>query len=294
MNAREHAAAYLEARHLLIDDIARRAPEVRPGETLIFGGSIPEGLASAESDIDLTLIGAARTPRGYRVVEGHGELVFDAAFAPPRIHVESVPLGHMEALAGQMDEMRQALSDPDCPRRLYAFPPGDLRIMHRVRTGLPLRNPDVTEHWRARLHSEFLPTYVLVLTIVRHFTIREDAIAEARERHHDSSVWMMKQALSLAAHALLAAAGESHPSEKWLLRRLRRHEPDFGSTIVDSLIGYLTGRNAPGELEPYLRDAIELADRAIEVAMLRRPEVLAVLMKIRDEQPSLTTHLQSR
>jgi hypothetical protein len=291
VQALANATAYLDARQLSLDMIRQCTRELLPDETVIFGGSIPEGLANADSDIDLLLIGA-HPHHGYVLVEGQGETAFHEAFAPLKIHVESVPLDHVAALAGQMDEMVRALADPERARRLYAFPAGDLRLMHRVRTGISLRNPDVAEHWRTRLHSDLLPTYLLVLHTIGHFTLREDAIGQAREGYRESSVWMIKHALSLAINALLAAVGESHPSDKWSVRLLRDHQVDLGPAFVGELIAHLTGRAPLGDFDLYLRDAIELSDRIIDTALLKRPEVLSVLMRIKDQRPGLTTHVQ--
>jgi hypothetical protein len=287
-----NATAYLEPRDLSIARIGSCIEEVRPWEALIFGGSIPEGLANADSDIDLMLLGATRPRDGQVVLEGDAEVAWERACAPLKIQLESVKFSHLESLATRMEETAQALEDPARVPRLHSFPLADLRIMHRVRTGIPVRNPEVAASWRERLHVELLPTYLLVLMIVQHFSLREDAIGEAREGRRESSLWLMRESVSRAAGALLASVGESHSYDKWRVRLLQLHEPRLGAKPVRTLINYLIGTTICDDVQAYLRDAIDLSDEVLESAMINRPEVLPILMKLREEQPTaMTTHV---
>lgn len=289
-SALTYATKYLEARQLSIARVADCLPDVAPWEGAIFGGSIPEGLANADSDIDLMVLGGMTGQNGQVVMEGEAQVTYQAAFAPLKIQLECVPLAHLEALSGRMRETAAALSDAEHVPRVYAFPLADLRILHRVRTGICLRNPDVVAHWQRRLHVDVLPKYLMVLMTVHHFSLREDAIGEAREGRRESSLWLMGQALSCAAGMLLASTGDSHPYDKWRVRLLQLHADDIESAVGKKLIEALITPPGNQDADTYLREAIDLSDEVVESALINCSDVLPVLMKIRDQQPPLTTH----
>jgi hypothetical protein len=288
--ALDNATKYLEMRHLSIPGISAGVQDVMPWETVIFGGSIPEGLANADADIDLMLVGGARPHDGQVVLESESEVSFRMAFAPLKVQVETVRLAHMELLATRMRETAAALHNPDGAPRLCSFPLADLRIMHRLRTGICLGNPDVAEHWRKLLHCELLPKYMLVLYTIQHFSLREDAIGEAREGRYESCLWLVRDSLSRAAGALLASKGESHSYDKWRVRQLQLNVNQVDEKLASALIEHLT---APKVDDPdrYLRDAVNLADDVIEAAVMNCPETIPILMKLRNEQIPLTTHV---
>lgn len=288
-SALANAARFLEARRLSVPEIAAAVKDVMPWEAVILGGSIPEGLANADADIDLMLLGGVRPHDGQVVREGDAEVSFRMTFAPLKVQVEAVRLGQLEVLAGKMQETALALEDPENAPYLHSLSLADLRIMHRIRTGICLRNPEVVEHWRRLLYSDLLPKYMLVLMTVQHFSLREDAIGEAREQRRESSLWLIKEALSRAAGALLAAFGESHSYDKWRVRLLQLRAHAIGANLAGALVEHLTNPKI-GDLDTYIREAIDLSDDVIETAMMNCPDVLPTLMKLRNEQIPLTTH----
>jgi hypothetical protein len=283
-----HAERFLAAHGLTADDLAACIPEIPPGETVFLTGSVSEGLANRESDIDLLVLGDAVWPLPRRVHQGPSEIAYSQALHPLKLQIERVPFNHLEVLAARMAETVSAFHDPAAATRFHVFPDYDVRILHRVRTGLCLRHPEAAAQWRERLCCSYLPHYMMLLAIGQHFNRREDAIGEAREGRSESAVWVWRDALSFLACALLGSIEETHPYSKWWIRLLQLRRDEAGADLADGLIERLT-KPVWGDVTVYLRDAIDFADTVISAILIRRAELLPVLQELLKDA-SFTTY----
>lgn len=287
-SAEKNAEEFLAARGLSLGDVAGCVPEVLPWETVLFGGSIPEGLANADSDVDLLLLGDTQVAASHVMQHCESELVYKPRLGPLKIQIESVRTSHLEMLARRMEATTAAYDNPAGVTRVHVFADADLRVLHRVRTGVCLQHPQVAEKWRERLHTDYLARYMLVFFIGQHFARREDTIGEGREGRRESTLWGIKGMLTHLSGALLASADETHPYEKWRVRLLQIYRDQLDPEMVDALVGYLTAPRFD-DFRAYLNEAVDFSDRVLTFIISRRPEVLSVLMEMRKEIP-FTTH----
>lgn len=73
---------------------------------------------------------------------------------------------------------------------------------------------------------------MLMMMTLQYFSLREDAIGEAREQRRESSLWLIKEALSRAVGALLDAFGESHSYDEWRVRLLQLRAVEIGTGLL--------------------------------------------------------------
>jgi hypothetical protein len=276
--ALENAEAYLSRRGLSLARIEECIDEVMPWETVLFGGSIPEGLANLDSDVDLLLLGDTQVAESDvalpQLQAGDSEVTFKPNLGSMRVTIEVVRPAHLEVLGRRMEEMVSVLLRPDAARFFQGFSEFDLRTMHRVRTGAPLRNPEVAARWRTRLHSDFLPIYTVALMILQHFLHREDAIGEAREGRRESALWSLKIAFGYVAGLLLASVDETNPNPKWRVRLLQLRRDEVGAELADSVVEHLVSPRVD-DLEAYFRTLLQLCDTVLEAVAARHPAVFA-------------------
>ncbi|HEY6389861.1 MAG TPA: hypothetical protein VIX89_01215 [Bryobacteraceae bacterium] len=271
-----NAETFLSKFGLSLDRITASVGEISPWETVLFGGSIPEGLANSQSDIDLLLLGdteliepGASIPP---IHAGDFRIGFQPNLGPLRLQVETVPIGHLEVLARQMAEAANSFIDPERAKRVLALGELDLRLLHRVCAGIPIKNPALAESWRARLRCGFLPSYMLASMIAQQSNLLEDAAGEAGEGRRESSLWMLKHALTYGAGALLASVEETNPNAKWRIRLLQVHREKVGAEIADALLQHLVATSF-SSFDSYYAEAVRICEEVTRVALSRNAEV---------------------
>jgi hypothetical protein len=191
--------------------------------------------------------------------------------------------------ANRVQDGLDTFRNPGPSTRIRVFGESDLRTLHQIRTGICLRQPEVTAMWRTRLCCDSLPYYMMTFSISEHFSRREDAIGEAREGRTQSAAWVLCEAMSHLASALLASVDESYPSPKWRVRLLQMRRTEIGTDLADELAERLTVPRWD-DFDAYLRDAIEFADTVVSSILIHCPELLPVLLELQKEI-GITTHL---
>jgi Nucleotidyltransferase domain len=292
MNASAAAAnvqRFLLSHGLSLETIIAYVDAAAPDGAVLLGGSVPQGLANRDSDIDLLLM-AEQHPPSPRVLQyGEAEHVFTHTAQPVKIHLRSLTFGYLEVIAGRMQDALGTFRDPGASTRIHVFGENELNILHQIRTGVCLRMPAFVVEWRERLCSAYLPHYLMIFSLAEHFSRREDAIGEMREGRTESAAWAVREALSHLACAVLASVDESHPSPKWRVRLLQLRRTEIGTELADTLVARLTLPRWE-DFDAYLRDAIEFADTVIESILIRRAELLPVLMELQNDI-RVRTHL---
>jgi hypothetical protein len=274
-DTRQHVVDFFDRQGLSLADLDAALPEIAPWETLILGGSIPEGLANAYSDIDLLRLGhPERHDRsGLPPIQADAAAIaFKRNMGELRVQVETVPIAHLERLARRMAAAVKELDHPETAPRVHAFNELDLRTIHRIRTGLPLRNEAVADVWMEHLHCNDLPRHTIAFLVAQYSNAREDVLGELKARHLESALWLLRHAVSAAAGALLAGFGETTPSAKWRVRLLQRHEAAIGPELARSLIAHLSGQDA-GAPEACIDAGLAACDRAVRRALDAHPSL---------------------
>lgn len=227
------AARYLAAHGFTPHTLPRCVRAVGPDESLLLVGSVAEGLAHANSDLDLLLI--ERDDPEREAMHQDTLTTRPDGFA---VNVEIVGIEAVHALG------RRFVSCLDAAVHINAATPvlgflgfDDQRLLHRLSTGVVLVDPaclmpDLRHDYRLSQLADFL--------VVQHASCFLRLLADARHAAQDGSdpdtarLMASLAARHLAATAL-AAVGETNPNPKWCLRLLRDHAPSLRSFAPPSL-----------------------------------------------------------
>lgn len=283
-DARINAEAFLGRFDLSLNQLLEGIGDVAPWETVIFGGSIPEGLANEKSDIDLLFLGdtdlLGSAPILPPIQVGGATIAFRPNLGSLRVQVETVRIAHLERLARQMSEVAADFQEPEKAACVRAFGELDLRTIHRVRTGLHLKNGQVAETWKTRLRCEILASHLLASQAAQMGIALEDATGELNEGRSESAMWALQRSIRAAAGALLASVGETNPNPKWCVRLLQIHRRMAGPELCDRLVEHLIHpqNDAP---EQRFRQAVALCESVTRTALSRDPIVLERREKMR-------------
>jgi hypothetical protein len=272
-NAEEALARW----QLTLDDLRKQVRPLHPSETLLLVGSVPEGLSSAASDIDLMIIGDQ---------EIDGKLVLEATDFDEsverlkngqKINVEYWRSSELAGLRQRFNAAVTTMKDPADFKKMQVLDQSQFRLLHRLRNGLVLGNPERAAEWRRDMTLDSLPEYLTLYWVMCHYIFREDVIAQTQEDHALSALWMLRLAIDCIAAALLASIEETNPYPKWRVRLLERNRATLGQAEVDMLLGYLFP--APGmEIKGYLKDVFAFCDKLIGQCLKRQPAIRATLM----------------
>ena len=263
------SAEFLTRWNVRFDDlVAFAAPH--PSETLLLTGSIPQGLGSPLSDIDLLLVTDSRVNRGLVLREPDFEnMVGDVN--GHEVHIECWRLADLERLSARLKDslarMRPGgpLECADQPSR------SQLKLLHRIRTGAPLANRENVALWWERLSLDDLPEYMTCHGLAEFAALREDAHAQAVHGDIESAVFMLRLAISSLAGALLASIGETNTYGKWRSPLLERHRQTLGDGLVTNMLRYLFADRSFNRTT--LSSGLVFADRVASDVLTRWPRL---------------------
>lgn len=282
----EAAARYsldrLASWNLNFDDIIKCFRPLTPSETAFLVGSVPEGLSDPLSDIDLIVI--ADNDLGHEVVVQTPECEESVARLPSgqEVNFEYWNSEDLENFVQRLNASMDTLDDPSKLNKLFRFGDRELMLLHRIRAGLALANPEVAEHWRKRLRLELLPDYFIIMHLGHHYGYREDAIAQVQYGDRLAALNVMRMSMDNLAAAMLCSVGATNPYTKWRTRLLEQHKEELGPAEVDTLMGFLFP-DINADAATVVREAAAFADEAIGAAIMRRPQLIPVLMKLEDQ-----------
>ncbi len=288
-DAHSHASEFLSRWSLKLADLAPLVRPLRDTETLLLVGSIPDGLANPLSDIDLMLVGDGELDAGLVVSESEFDESVGRLPAGQELNLEYWKGADLERLADKLQVVLDVIADPSRLTKLNRLTEAELRLAHRVRTGVVLANPGLAQEYRRRLRADDLPDYLILHWITAHYILREDAIAQAHEGDGLSMVWMLRFALDFLAGAMLASVGETNPYSKWRPRLLERNAQTLGRAQVDRLLGLMFAASS-GDSRHQVSEGIDFADQALAEILERRPHLLPAMMEL-DGRVSFAKHL---
>lgn len=246
---------------------------------VLLVGSIPEGLANPDSDIDLLVLGDY-TPRGDIVFEErqYADSVTRTGSGHD-LNVQAWSSEQLEDIAARVGGILDTMRHPEGAERVHLISPYELNLLHRIRVGVPIGPEAPVERWRATLATDQLPACSALTQLGYYGAAREDVFAQLEEGEDASALWMLMVALEHLASAVLASVGETNAGRKWLIRLLQRHRDTIGALHAEQLQEYLLG-HAAGSAQEIVRDATELSDRLILEAVGRVPELAPALAEL--------------
>jgi len=281
--ALQNASSFLKRWNMRVEDLTRFVRPLDTTETLVLVGSVPEGLANPLSDVDMFIIGDREFEEGVVVNESDfQEMSINTADAP-EINIEYWRSRDLEQLERRLSNVFTLLSDLSLVggesklKKIERFDFSELLILHRIRTGIVLANPENAERWRQRLFLDQWPLYVILHGLGTHNIYREDAIAQVRYGDNLSALGMLRIMMDHLASSVLASVGETNPYPKWRLRLLNWYKRDLGDETVDNFVRYMF----PDPKEPAsetVRAAFEFADTAVAGIASRCPKIISAML----------------
>ncbi|MER5523619.1 hypothetical protein ABT075_03265 [Streptomyces sp. NPDC002677] len=245
-----------------------------PADGVLFvAGSVVDGLANRNSDLDVYFLGgdgAATVGADTTVRKGEksgtiGEL--DGR----EVSLSILEPAGIEELTRSFQECLAALSDGGGIVQLESQ--NDLKVLHRIRTGVPLRGAERLERLRVSTGTERLAEYHVNVQAVAAVNRLTDVDGELAEGNDASACWMFREAVAHVARLVLALDGETNPAPKWLVRLLERGGPD--PRLRSRLAQLLTEHEedlpaALTEVKELLRATVDLAPDSVVGPYLRR------------------------
>lgn len=275
----KNATEFLSKWGLSVEDLASHVRPLQASETMLLVGSIADGLANPLSDIDLLIIGDGQLEEGFL----QRDVQYDEATVRlpggQEINPEYWQGDTLERLCERLSVL-DLLRDPARPSSINRLGESELRLLHRIRNGVVLVNPENAAYWHSRLRLDELPGYLLIDGIGSHFVYREDAIAQIQYGNDDySALSMLRISADYIASALLASIGETNPFSKWRPLLLRRNRELLGEERVAELMLYLfpdPRENAAA----LVRRALPAFDAAVGECLGRCPDAIPAMMTL--------------
>lgn len=282
---------FLSARGLSLGDLTTCVRPLAPSEALLLTGSVADGLAHAQSDINLTCVGEGPLTRD------NAPGLLAPSTATPSSARALISMNYhqrldVEHLLERVDRIAELMLDPfalaegegvalDVPSEL------ELTLLHGLRTGIVLAQEDVVRSWRERL--DVLPQLLLIHYLGSHFNCREDVIAQVKHGDPQTALWMLVPAADLMAGALLASVGDTHSDRRWRPRALRRHASEFDAARIDRLLSYMLPTLQDSDrADSLVRHAFAFFDVVVLDVFTRCPGVVDPIMELRKHAKFVT------
>lgn len=278
--ATRNAERFLGERGLRLADLPGLLRPLADDEALVLGGSVAEGFANADSDVDVLLLGGYLAGDGIVFQDSACEISTLAGEKQLEVSVEAWRPGDLESIAARMDTNVALIEAPETLTRAELIGhDSELRLLHRIRTGVVLANRAVVEQWRRRLHSDRLPAYMTLYWLNKHFGAREDAIAEWMGGHRRSCTHLFRECAAALSGALLAASGETHPNARWRVRVLERERDTLPPGAADRLSDWLCAPPAFAA-DADVERALAACDALLGEVFARQPEIVGALARL--------------
>ena len=240
--SRNQARDFLADWGIDIETLHERAPEIADDECLALTGSIVEGLANDESDVDMLYLGNG-------VLKDKLVMHMDTSFKfgvshdenGREINVEQLTFADLNDFADRVSRSMECLTDPQKSKEAFAERnESKLKMLHRIKTALPLVNADVLHDWQSRLKLNEFHRFVCLSLVQNLMNQREDIIGEVKAGKIDSAIWMTKcQFAPTLVSSLLASVGETNAHAKWHYQLLRRYEDELGRERVADVLRFV-------------------------------------------------------
>lgn len=288
------ASTILGARGVILEEVVAMAPQIEAGEILTLCGSVAEGLANKQSDVDLMYVGRG-TLRGKFSIAISGVSAVDVAHTGGgcEVNVERVDPERIAMLGDDFLPALDSITDQRSGKALsFILDPLKLQILHRLRVAVPLHGHDAYKELYDRLRLEQLPMYLAAIALQDYMNAREDVDGEIEIGSSRSAVWMATRiAAPRLLAATLAAVDQTVIKEKWHMKILLQNEEAVGFDLTRAFIRFLEG-GADQDPVLVLRDLIELEEKALPLVFSRFPKLYRAIkmfsMRVRYYAPKST------
>lgn len=233
---RARTVAYLRRRGISLDALSVAFPRFEADDVVFFCGSIPQGLANDDSDIDVLVIGDRPLSGGLLVEEGGGQLEYSVFHSGEvEVQIMRVPVDVAEQIARRLTQSLARFASPGADGRMTLVDDKiSLFILSKIDASFVLHNEAGAVAWRQRLSIDRLPEYIAVIRLCEYFNLREDFLAEWRDGRPVSASWIAALANRLLAQATTAFHGFTEQNPKWtakLLQQVEEIDPEVDSAL---------------------------------------------------------------
>ncbi|WP_433215062.1 hypothetical protein [Microtetraspora malaysiensis] len=207
-------------------EAALAAVDASADDLLFVAGSVVDGLANDNSDLDIyflgrdgdAVIGAETT---VRKGEKSGTI---GVIGGREVSVSIIEPAGLAQLRADFGDCLAALTGNDGIVQLENQ--NDLKLLHRVRTGVPVQGEMRLQSLRQELGTDRLAEYLANVHGVAAVNRLIDVEGELAEDSEDSASWMLREATSHFARFALALQGQTNPAPKWRVKLIGRAELD--------------------------------------------------------------------
>lgn len=242
----------------------------QPDAILFLAGSVVEGLANPRSDLDAILV----TDRPLAGLRAGAPLAIRTS--PFALDVEWWPRSRVEAI---LDDLGAYPADRERNlRSVESFESSELRLLHRLRCGLPLRGEANLHQLRERVGTDVLARVLVDRAALEVDAQQTDVAGFVEEGDLCSALLQSAEMVGSTADALLAARGDTNLGRKWRLARLRRLEGvDLGlpggplaTTPAEFFFQLWTvSPDTPARVRRHLSECVRLVNRVLPWARRR-------------------------
>lgn len=261
---------------------------IKPVEDQIvfLGGSVAEGYANIESDVDIMVVSDIHTMDGLVLQEEDCHITAKHLPDGTEVTIERYGLSNIKRLAAIMDDCNELMLNPQPNSVIPVITSvSDLKLMHRVRTSINLGNATKLQALREKLRSDLFPKYMLLWNTKLHFAQREDALGEFNSQNFSQMNWLLRCSTLALAKAVLASNGHTHQNERWTIRLLE----DSRATIpeADRLIELICGEPVHEKKDIY--EWTGFCDTIVSRLLGNVPDLTPVFMHVLAAFPITTT-----
>lgn len=268
--SRSAVEGFLDERGYDVGRLVRDLNLVTSGAIVYAAGSIAEGYSTTLSDIDLFHVGDENEGRAGTTWSYVGKNI-----RPFRVDLTRTTVSGIVAV---VDTIRTAAvaaeTDPD---RITKLTHGEYQLIHRLATSVPLIHE---EGWQG-LH-ELSETVPLAGAMAAHSALysiawHEDLVGFLRDGDEESAAFPLSQLAGKVVDVLLQTLGDTNPSEKLRVRRLRTAQPVLrtcelpggllGSDIAEWYLSTVVGEAPAGSVHARARRAARLASSVLPWSM---------------------------
>ncbi|MDE2465764.1 MAG: hypothetical protein KGO02_18925 [Alphaproteobacteria bacterium] len=235
---------------------------------ILLGGSLSEGVGNASSDVDLVVLLESESElrpdcdgliiRAGRSVE---LLLYRKGI---EINLEVYVRKDVEELMSAFLSFAPALYNPSDVEQIPILQPFDIRFLHRLRTGWPLKGLRRIEMWRDEFMVDLLGTYLAVFHYNGFCDLFEDAVAMARDLP-EAGVFVGRRGAEQAMLSLLAKSGFTSPNTKWLLHWSALARRQYPATLLDAGRSLLLDAVDDDEVQNFLHRLFEFGQNVLGV-----------------------------
>jgi hypothetical protein len=255
---------------------------------VVFTGSLAEGIGSPYSDIDLLVLsddeGASKGVVPGEVSLHTGNLTETLIYKPPyEIHIALLPHDSLAHVGRELSAALPALEDPE---KLGSYPVinyADVKLLHRIRTGIPIFGTELVERWRLELYSEFLPLYLAAFHYVYVLEMVEKLRGLAARSVRNETIWQAHhQWAEQSIATLLASSGVTNLSNRWMFEFFDRVQDPDTRSLMEAIAQSTFASHSDTDLLWAVNNAEEKTQQIREI--LGRNELIAPIIAETDRR----------